>query len=489
MNKKLQHLEPNLLWHYFEELCQYPRPSKKEEKVVEYVINLAKTNNINFSRDEAGNIVFKIPATKGMENKETVVLQSHLDMVCEKNSGTVHDFDNDPIKAFVDGDWVRAEGTTLGADNGIGAAASLAVIFDKDAPHGDLECLFTLDEETGLTGATNLSKDLLTGKIMLNMDSEEDGALYIGCSGGRDTKGVFKFKYEETATKSAFIEVTVRGLKGGHSGLDIQTGRGNAIKMLTRTLMNLDSKFKIRLNSINGGSKRNAIPREASAIISCEISKTAEIISAVSEYCKLLFNEISTVEPGLKIEAVEIKDSSDRGVIGKELHTNLLNALNAMPHGVLKMSADIPGLVETSCNLATIVTTDRMIEIGTSQRSSVESEIEDAVKMAVSVLTLSGAEVHTFDGYPGWKPDINSGVLNLTKKVYNNLYGSDPEVKAIHAGLECGIIKEKYPEMDVVSFGPTITGAHSPDESLHIPSTTKFYNILKEILKNVPDRK
>jgi len=479
----LSFLKPEPLWNHFEELCNYPRPSKKEQKVVQYVLNVIKKSGLEYEQDSFGNILVRKPATPGYENRKTVCLQGHLDMVCEKNSDVQHDFENDPIQPYVDGDWVKAKGTTLGADNGIGVAAALAVMEAKDLQHGPLEFLFTLDEETGLTGASNLKPGFVKADILLNLDSEEDGSFYIGCSGGKDTEGTFTYKKENVPDNSLAYKIKVTGLKGGHSGLDIHLGRGNAIKILTRLLWNLQNQFDIRLSKIEGGSKRNAIPREAFAELVVANNKADELEGFINYYNTLVKSENSTVEPNLKVDFEQSK--LPEFVIDKSTQINLLNALYALPHGVIKMSPDLPGLVETSTNLATISFNDEIV-VGTSQRSSVESEKEDVVIMNRAVFLLANAKVKHGDGYPGWKPDVNSEILKVMKEVYKNLYQKEPEVKAIHAGLECGIIKEKNPDMDMISFGPTIMGAHSPDEKVQISTVQKFYDLLIEVLKNIP---
>lgn len=481
---KLTQLKPELVWKHFDQLCKYPRPSKKEQKVVEYVLGVIKNLGLEYEQDSFGNILVRKPATPGFENRKTVCLQGHLDMVCEKNSDVQHDFDNDPIQPYVDGDWVKAKGTTLGADNGIGVAAALAVLESKEVQHGPLEFLFTLDEETGLTGASNLKPGFVKADILLNLDSEEDGSFYIGCSGGKDTEGKFSYSKESIPENSMAYKIKVTGLKGGHSGLDIHLGRGNAIKILSRLLWNLQNQFNIRLSKIEGGSKRNAIPREAFAEIIVDKSKADELEGFVNYYNGMVKSENSTVEPNLKVD-FERLSSLPEFVINKSTQMNLLNALYALPHGVIKMSVDLPDLVETSTNLATITFGDQIV-VGTSQRSSVESEKEDIVAMNRCVFLLANAEVKHGEGYPGWKPDVNSEILKVMKEVYKNKFGKEPEVKAIHAGLECGIIKEKYPSMDMISFGPTIMGAHSPDEKVQISTVQKFYDLLIEVLKNIP---
>lgn len=479
----LTNLKPELLWKHFEQICNYPRPSKKEQKVVEYVLKVIKELGLEYEQDSFGNILVRKPATPGFENRKTVCLQGHLDMVCEKNSDVQHDFENDPIQPYIDGDWVKAKGTTLGADNGIGVAAALAVMESNNLKHGPLEFLFTLDEETGLTGAGNLKPGFVKADILLNLDSEEDGSFYIGCSGGKDTEATFVYKKEMVPPDSLGYKIKVTGLKGGHSGLDIHLGRGNAIKILNRLLWNLQNQFDIRLSKIEGGSKRNAIPREAFANLVVSKNKADELEGFVNYYNTVVKSENSTVEPNLKVE-FERCDLPEF-VIDKSTQLNLLNALYALPHGVIKMSADLPDLVETSTNLATITFNDEIV-VATSQRSSVETEKEDIVTMNRCVFLLANAKVKHGDGYPGWKPDVNSEILKVMKDVYKNLYKKEPEVKAIHAGLECGIIKEKYPQMDMISFGPTIMGAHSPDEKVQISTVQKFYDLLVEVLKNIP---
>jgi dipeptidase D len=484
MGEKLGHLKPELLWNHFEEICKIPHPSRKEEKLAEYVVSVAKKNNLEYSRDEFGNIVIRKPSTSGKENLTPVVMQGHLDMVAEKNSDINHDFEKDSIQCYVDDDWVKAKGTTLGSDNGIGVAAALAVMESKDLEHGPVEALFTLDEETGLFGAQALKPGFLNGKILLNLDSEEDGALYIGCAGGQNTFVKFKFNQKEIPEKTSALEIKVTGLKGGHSGLDINTGRGNAIKLMTRLLHELNYTFGIRLANINGGSKHNAIPRECFSVFRVPKKFVAEALAYVERYNNIVKTELSSVEPNLSVVATEVKSKSK--VMDKTTAKNLIDSLYSVPNGVIKMSADIEGLVETSTNLAVVVTKGKSVEVTLSQRSSVESEKRDISNSIAAFFKLTKAEVTQGDGYPGWKPDIHSPVLSTMKDVYNKMYGGEPEVKAIHAGLECGIIKERYPEMDMISFGPTIMGAHSPDEKVQVSTVDKFWNLLSAVLKNIP---
>lgn len=484
MGAILGHLTPEIVWNQFEEICRHPRPSKKEEKIAEYIVSFGNAQGLETLKDEFGNILIRKPATPGKENLKTVALQGHIDMVAEKNRGVEHDFDNDPIQPYVDGEWVRAKGTTLGADNGIGVAAALAVLEDKTIEHGPVECIFTLDEETGLTGASSLKPGFLKATILLNLDSEEEGTLYIGCSGGKNTAAKFAFTTEAVPADSVALEIKVAGLMGGHSGLEIHQGRGNAVKLITRLLWNARKPFDLKLAKIEGGNKHNAIPREAFAVVTVPAAKEAEFLKYVEDYNKVVKDELASVEKDLCVSAEKFEMPA--GVIDAVTVKKLLCTLYAMPHGVLKMSADIPELVETSTNLATIVTNESTIEIVTSQRSSVGSENEDAVNMVTSLFHLADAEVAHGDGYPGWKPNINSEILGVVKTTYKNMFNAEPEIKAIHAGLECGIISEKYPGMDMISFGPTMFGVHSPDERLKIDTVPNFYKLLCGILANIP---
>lgn len=477
-------LKPELLWNHFEEICSIPHPSRKEQKLAQYVLGFAKNNNLEFETDDFGNIVIRKPATPGFESKIPVVLQGHLDMVAEKNNDVTHDFDKDPIQPYVDGDWVKAHGTTLGSDNGIGVAAALAVLESKDLQHGPVEALFTLDEETGLNGAQALKPGFLKSKILINLDSEEDGAFYIGCSGGQNTFVKFTFKPSEVPANTIPFEIKVKGLKGGHSGLDINTGRGNSIKLMARLLHELNYKFGVRLVSINGGSKHNAIPRETFSIIRVAKKNAHDVLSYVENYNTIVKAELASVEPNLEVVASEVKSKAK--VMDKTTAMNLIDSLYSVQNGVIKMSADIEGLVETSSNLAVVTTKGKNVEVILSQRSSVETEKKDISNAVAATFKLAKADVKQGDGYPGWKPDIHSPVLSVMKSVYENMYGNHPEVKAIHAGLECGIIKERFPEMDMISFGPTITGAHSPDEKVQISTVEKFWNLLSNALRNIP---
>ena len=479
---ELINLKPSRVWYYFSELCNVPRPSKKEEKVIEYLMDFGKRLNLETIKDEVGNVLIRKPATKGYENKPWVALQSHIDMVCEKNSSTVHDFDKDPILPYIDGEWVKAKGTTLGADDGIGVAAQLALLEADNIEHGPMECLFTVDEETGLTGAFALKPGFLKSMILLNLDSEDEGQIFIGCAGGKDT--LAKFEYEkEASTGGKAYKITVSGLMGGHSGDDISKGRGNANKILNRILWNAARDYNIRIAAIDGGNLRNAIAREAYAIIVFEGNHTEQVEKLVKKYYSEIKDELSTTDPGLKIEIAS--ETNPEFVIDHLTQFNLLNAIYACPHGVIAMSADMPGLVETSTNLASVKMDDKFITINTSQRSSIESSKKDMVDMVDSVFFLAGAKTSHGDGYPGWKPNVNSQILNVAMKSYFKLFKKEPQYLAIHAGLECGLIGEKFPGMDMISFGPTLRGVHSPDERIEIASVEKFWNFTLEILKSV----
>jgi dipeptidase D len=478
-------LKPQILWQRFYEISQIPRPSKKEEKVREFLRSLLKQLKVEFKEDKVGNIIAYIPASKGCEKSNTVVLQGHVDMVCEKNKDKKFNFDTDSIQLLKEDGWITADGTTLGSDNGIGVAAALAVITDQEVVHPALELLFTVDEETGLTGANNLEKGTLKGKTLLNMDSEEDGAFYVGCSGGVDTLGHFKIDFEKSPTDFKTYELMVTGLKGGHSGLDIKTGRGNAIKLLGRVLNSVKS-FGIKIASIDGGSLRNAIPREAEAILFVDEKQIKEVEKVIREMEKKILNEFKTPDGGFKV-SFKTAESNPANVFAKSFSEKLVDTILALPHGVIAMSPDIEGLVETSTNLATIKIAGDKLVIGTSQRSSVDSAKEYIAASVKSIFQLAGAEIEVGDGYPGWKPNLDSQLLKVSKDVFKKLFNKDPEIKAIHAGLECGILESKNPGMDMISFGPTIMGAHSPDEKIEIKTVEKFYDLLKGILKKLAE--
>ena len=484
MSNAIEGLKPPLVWNYFAEIVRIPRCSKHEEKMTRYVLETAKRLGLEAKADRMGNVVARKPASPGKERVPMVCLQGHLDMVCEKNKDVVHDFSKDPIELVRKGDVMMANGTTLGADNGVGVATNLAIMEDKTLVHGPLEFLFTVDEETGLTGAAGLEAGFLKSRILLNLDSEEEGELYVGCSGGRDTTGTWTVTFDAAPAQAVAGVLAVTGLKGGHSGMEIHQGRGNAIKTLNRALRALDA-LGVRLSSIQGGSKRNAIPREAEATVWVPAKRWDEAVQAVNAFNKAARAEVSTVDPDLKVSLTAIRGAKRGKVIKKAQQRKLLQTIAALPHGVMKMSADIPGLVETSTNVAVIETGKKGISLATSQRSSVPSEIDEMCDTVRTIFELGGAAVAQGDGYPGWKPNLASPILKLAKRTYKELYGKEPAVKAIHAGLECGIIGERVPGMDMLSFGPTLQGVHSPDEKIFIGTVETFWNYLLAILKNV----
>lgn len=474
-------LTPPLVWKYFEAISEIPRGSKNETAIAAYVMKTAKALGLSSAQDRAGSVVVRKPATKGRESSPSICLQGHLDMVCEKTPDTRHDFLKDPIKLRrVDG-FLMATGTTLGADNGIAVAANLALMEDTSVSHGPLEFLFTVDEETGLTGASQLEPGFLKSRTLLNLDSEEEGELYVGCSGGRDTQAFWPIKSETTPAAWKAWKITVGGLRGGHSGLEIDKNRGNAIKMLAR-LTSAAVAEGARVSSMHGGSKRNAIPRDAEAIVCVPRAKSDRMHAAVRKLVPVLAAEVLSVEPTVAMAIAAMPGTKGIKLWPRQTQTRILRTLTALPHGVIKMSPDIAGLVETSTNLAVLTTDKEGVTIGTSQRSSVASEINEVVDTVAAIFTLGGADVRTADGYPGWKPNLQSPILKVARETYKKMYGTEPAVKAVHAGLECGIIGEKYPGMDMVSFGPTMTGVHSPDEKLDVASVPRFYAFLAGIL-------
>jgi dipeptidase D len=474
-------LEPALVWKHFAAFSRVPRCSKHEEAAAKFVIDIAKKLKLEVRQDKTGNVLVRKPASPGREGMPGICLQGHLDMVCEKNAGTKHDFSKDPIELVRKDNVMMANGTTLGADNGIAVATNLAIMEDTSIEHGPLEFLFTVDEETGLTGANLLESGFLSSQRLMNLDSEEEGAIYVGCSGGKDTSGVWKFTPEDVPAKLVGLEISVTGLKGGHSGMEIDKGRGNAIKILNRVILDL-ATLGARLARIDGGNKRNAIPREATALVFLPPANLAEARTRVAAWHDTARNELGSVEPELAVSASDVRRKGK--LFPRGLQQKLTRALASLPHGVVKMSADIPGLVETSTNLASIATKGKTVTVATSQRSSVASEILEIAQTVRFIMESGGAEVTQGDGYPGWKPNMASPLLKTAKQTYKALYGKEPAVKAIHAGLECGIIGEKYPGMDMISFGPTLEGVHSPDEKIYIDTVPKFWAFLLGILKN-----
>ena len=479
-------LNPASVFHYFAEVCKVPRPSKKEEKIIAYLLAFAKQHQLEVKTDKAGNVLIKKPATPGKENLKTVILQSHIDMVCEKNSDVEHDFMNDPIETYIDGDWLKAKGTTLGADNGIGIATQLAVLASDDIEHGPIECLFTVDEETGLTGAFALEEGFMDGDILINLDSEDEGELFIGCAGGANTTAEFAYQLIDAPQNYFYFSVTIKGLTGGHSGDDINKNRANANKLLNRFLSQLASKYDLYLCQIDGGNLHNAIPREAHAICAVPMKHKEDVRIDMNIYTAEIENEFSVTEPNLRTELSSEPPCSQ--AIDRETVKNLLKSVYAVHNGVYAWSQDIEGLVETSSNLASIKMVDNKIKIVTSQRSSILSSRQDMSEMIRSAFELGGAVVTTGDGYPGWKPNPSSPILKVAIESYQRLFGVEPKVKAIHAGLECGLFLEKYPHLDMFSTGPTLRGVHSPDERMLIPTVDKFWKHLLDVLVNVPTK-
>jgi len=480
-------LKPAGIFQYFHEICQVPRPSKHEEQIGAFLKAFGEKHHLETKMDEAGNVVIKKPASPGKEKLKTVILQGHMDMVCEKNSDVKHDFMKDPIQTEVDGDWLKAKGTTLGADDGIGVATGLAILADESIEHGPIECVFTVDEETQLTGATAMKEGFMDGDILINLDSEDDGQLFIGCAGGINTVGELTYKEVDVPKGYYFFKVAVSGLVGGHSGDDINKDRACANKVLNRFLYKEAKKFDLYLCAIDGGNLHNAIAREAWAICAVPEKEKHEVRSDLNVFIADIEGEYNVTEPNFKmtLETVDAKDKA----FDKDTTDRLLKLIYAMPHGVFAMSQDIPGLVETSTNLASVKMKENCtIRIETSQRSSILSARNNIANMVEAVMLLGKAKVVHNDGYPGWKPNTHSEILNVTVESYKRLFKADPIVRSIHAGLECGLFLEKYPKLDMISFGPQLVGVHSPDEKLLIPTVDKFWKLLLDVLKNIPEK-
>ncbi len=486
MSEEIKKLEPKELWKNFYSLTQIPRPSKNEAAIQNFIRDFGERLGLETIVDEVGNIIIKKPATKGMEYKQGVILQAHLDMVPQKNSDSDHDFDKDPIDAYVDGDWVKARGTTLGSDNGIGAAAAMAILASDNIPHGPVEGLFTSDEETGMTGANGIKPGLLDGHILLNMDSEDEGDLYIGCAGGVDTTGVFKYQKNSVPADHMAYKISITGLRGGHSGLDIHHGRGNANKIMNHLLMECENDFGLKLASIDGGSLRNAIPRESFAIVTIPITVQDQFTEFVARFEELEKDKYQEVDPGLKIIA-EPAGTPDF-VIDKSTQDKLFRAVDLCPNGVAAMSKDMADVVETSTNMATVKSIGDAIEVASLTRGNSDAEKHKLAEKIFNVFNDNGATAAHSGDYPGWKPNPDSSILTTMKDVYNNKYGKVPAVKVIHAGLECGILGSKYTHWDMISFGPTIRNPHSPDEMVNITTVQMFWDFLLETLLHVPER-
>ena len=477
-------IAPQPLWNYFSEILKVPRPSKKEEKIIAWLLEFAAAHGMEAKRDDAGNVLISKPAVPGREKAPVVILQTHMDMVCETNSDKVFDFDKDPIEGVVGDEWVSANGTTLGADDGIGIAAQLAVLTSSDIRHGAIECLITVDEETGLTGANALQPGFLTGKILLNLDSEDEGEIFIGCAGGIDTLAVFRYSEEAVPDGQLALQLRVSGLTGGHSGDDIHKGLGNANKILARFLWQARAKQGISLVEFDGGNLRNAIAREARAVITIPANLKTQLTVDFEVYAALVKFEFEKTEPNLALTWESVP--TPLSVIDTHTFHNLLNALAACPHGVLEWSTRMPGMVETSTNLASVkFPGNGEIVVTTSQRSEIDSRKAMAAAMVESVFTLAGAEVAHSDGYPGWAPNPESEILKISVESYRKLFNTEPIVRSIHAGLECGLFLEKYPDLDMISIGPTIKGAHSPAERINIETVDKFWKHLVDILEKI----
>ncbi len=482
----IRNLEPKALWNNFADLNAVPRPSKKEEKVIEFMLNFGKSLNLETFQDKIGNVIIKKPASKGMEDRTTVILQSHLDMVHQKNGDTIFDFDTKGIEMSIDGDWVTANGTTLGADNGIGVASIMALLTSTDIPHPALEAMLTIDEETGMTGAKYLDGSKYEGKILLNLDTEDDDELSIGCAGGIDTNTSYNYALEDVNSDSVVYEISIKGLLGGHSGMDIDKGRGNANKLMTRILFKLKSEVEFQLISFDGGSLRNAIPREATSIIAFSNSDKSKVETIVNDFISLLKFELKTVENHLVI-TFNNTNSNDKA-IAKNDFIKIINTLYSAPNGVFRMSPDIDGLVESSSSLARVIIKNGSFDTQSLQRSSVESTKADVANTIRAAFENMGAEVVQSGDYPGWQPNPNSPILTIMTDLYRKLFNEEPKVKACHAGLECGILGEHLPGVDMISFGPNIRAAHSPDEKVQISSVQKYWGYLLEVLLAIPKK-
>ena len=486
MISPIRKLQPISLWNHFSDLNAVPRPSRKEERVIQFMVDFGEKLQLKTMVDAVGNVIITKSATKGLENRKTIVMQSHLDMVHQKNSDTVFDFEAEGIRMYIDGDWVTADGTTLGADNGLGVAAIMAVLSSDDIDHPAIEALFTIDEETGMTGAMGLEGGILKGEILLNLDTEEDDEIDMGCAGGIDVTATRNYIEETTPNKTTAFKISIKGLQGGHSGMDIHKGFGNANKIMNRLLYNGFKYFGLRISELEGGSLRNAIPRESfSTILIDEISKESFIIS-INELIEIIKDELKTIEPNLSIDIISAE--SPNKVMDINAQEGFIKSIYAAVNGVYRMSPDISNLVETSNNIARIVIKNGEITVACLTRSSSESSKNDLSNSLQSCFELSGFEVKFSGSYPGWQPNVDSEILQILTPLYENLFGEKAKVAACHAGLECGILGQNYPLMDMISFGPTIKGAHSPDERVCISSVQKFWKFLLQILINIPER-
>ncbi|PJC86492.1 cytosol nonspecific dipeptidase [Vibrio sp. HA2012] len=486
-HSEISSLSPQPLWQLFDQICAIPHPSYEEEALAAFIVNWATEQGLNVKRDATGNIFIKKPATQGMENRKGVVLQAHLDMVPQKNEDTAHDFSTDPILPYIDGEWVTAKGTTLGADNGIGMASCLAVLASDEIKHGPLEVLLTMNEETGMTGAFGLEKDWLEGDILLNTDSEQEGEVYMGCAGGIDTTLTFTMQREPLPAGFSTRQLTLKGLKGGHSGCDIHTGRGNANKLLARFLAGCAQELNLRLIDFRGGTLRNAIPREAFATVAVPVENEGLLHEKFNQYASLIKEELGRIETDI-IAYYEVSESAQAPFVQAE-QSRFIAALNACPNGVMRMSDEIQGVVETSLNVGVIKTEDNQISVRCLLRSLIDSGRIQIQEMLASVAELAGAHIESKGAYPGWKPDADSEIMHVFRDTYEKLYGRKPNIMVIHAGLECGLFKKPYPEMDMLSFGPTIKFPHSPDEKVEISTVALYWEQMIAILENIPEKK
>lgn len=484
-NEAVRVLEPKSLWNHFADLNAVPRPSKKEERVIQFIKDFGESLGLETIVDHIGNVVIRKPATSGMEHKKKIVLQSHLDMVHQKNADVDFDFLTEGIKMRVKGDWVDAEGTTLGADNGIGVATIMAILTSEDIPHPAIDALFTIDEETGMTGALELKGGLLEGEILLNLDTEDDDELTIGCAGGIDITASGSYSVSTVPDGYSFHKLVVRGLSGGHSGMDIHKGLGNANKIMNRLLSEISKDCDIKINSIDGGGLRNAIPRESVCRFAVSNFNEAQLKKIVSEQAAIISAEYGTTDPDMRIELTDTEAFEKYVESGKI--KQLIRAIYACPSGIYRMSPDIDGLVQTSNNLARVLIENGTYKILCLTRSSVDTEKKDLMNQIQSVFELIGANVEFSGSYPGWKPNPNASIISVMTKLYKDIFKEDPKVAACHAGLECGILGTNYPSMEMISFGPNIRGAHSPDEKVQISSVQKFWNYFLETLRNIPD--
>lgn len=487
MKSEIETLQPEAVWRHFSAICKIPHPSGHLEKITQYILDFGKNLGLETVLDEAGNVLIRKPATPGMENRKPVVLQGHMDMVPQKNADKVHNFETDPINSYIDGEWVTANGTTLGADNGIGISSILAILESETLKHGPLEALFTYDEETGMYGALGLQPDLLQAEILLNTDSEQEGELYMSCAGGIDLAASFKYKDEPYIPENEIaLKIVISGLKGGHSGVDIHLGRANANKLLFRFLKHAVQEYDARLAWVSGGNLRNAIPREAEAVVTIPAEYKSDFLDEVADFEALYIHEYGLIEDDLTLTAEET--GLPDFLIPEPIQDDLINAVVGCRNGVARMIPGVPGVVETSSNLAIVRSSEGSIEILILIRSSSESMKQALVSSLESVFLLAGAKVETSGDYPGWEPNLNSPVLKVAKDIHKKVLGFDPEVKIMHAGLECGIIGAAYPNLDMISFGPTIKFPHSPDERVNIASVEHFWNFLTNLIENIPVR-